>query len=99
VTGAATRAVLFAHRSLQKMDREDRVRTCYLHACLKYVDHDFLTNTSIRKRFGIETHNSAVASRLIKEALEAGLIEPADADAPKKLMKYVPFWAKGWRSQ
>ena len=28
VTGESTRAVLFAHRSLTKMDREDRVRAC-----------------------------------------------------------------------
>jgi predicted HTH transcriptional regulator len=37
VTGESTRAVLFAHRPLTKMDKQDRVRACYLHACLKYT--------------------------------------------------------------
>jgi predicted HTH transcriptional regulator len=35
-----TRAVLFAHRPLNEMDKADRVRACYLHACLKWVMRD-----------------------------------------------------------
>jgi ATP-dependent DNA helicase RecG len=93
VTEEATRAVLFAHQPLAKMDKDDRVRACYLHACLKYVNREFLTNTSLRERFGIEPHNSAMASRLIKEAVDAGAIAPVDEDAAKKLMKYAPWWA------
>jgi len=45
------------------------VRACYLHACLKYVNREHLTNTSVRGRFGIEQQNIATASRLIKEAV------------------------------
>ncbi|OGC08685.1 transcriptional regulator, partial [candidate division KSB1 bacterium RBG_16_48_16] len=54
-----TRAVLFAPRPLTRMDKSDRVRACYLHACLKYVSRDFLTNTSVRERFGLEPANKA----------------------------------------
>ena len=54
VTGETTRAVLFAHRPLSKMDKADRIRACYLHACLKYVNREYLTNTSLRERFGIK---------------------------------------------
>ena len=93
VVGDNTRAVLFAHRPLTKMDKEDRVRACYLHACLRYVNRDFMTNTTLRARFGIEPRNSATASRLIKEALEAGVIRPYDESAARKFMKYVPYWA------
>ena len=46
------------------MDKDDRVRACYLHACLRYVERDFMTNSTLRKRFGIEQRNSATASRL-----------------------------------
>jgi len=91
--GDNTRSILFAPQPLTRMDKVDRVRACYLHACLKYVDRDFLTNASIRGRFGIEKRNSAIASRFIREAVEEGGIRPVDADASKKLMKYVPFWA------
>ena len=88
-----TRAVLFAHRPLTRMDKEDRIRATYLHACLRYVNRDAMTNTTLRERFGIERQNSAMASRLIKEAILAGRIRLQDLDAAHKLKKYVPFWA------
>ncbi|MDD3554774.1 MAG: ATP-binding protein [Deltaproteobacteria bacterium] len=88
-----TRVVLFAHKPLNEMDRVDRVRACYLHACLKWVMRDFLTNASLRKRFGVEEKNKAAVSRYIREAVEDGTIKPFDKEAPKKLMKYVPYWA------
>ena len=47
-----TRAVLFAHREFREMDKEDRVRACYLHACLRYVQRDYMTNTTLRIRSG-----------------------------------------------
>lgn len=98
VPNDSTRAVLFAHRPLSQMDKGDRVRACYLHACLKYVNREFLTNSSLRGRFGLDRGNSATASRLIKEAVEAGQIAAVDEAAAKKLMKYVPWWAAGQQS-
>ncbi|CAK7045719.1 MAG: hypothetical protein DELT_00813 [Desulfovibrio sp.] len=88
-----TRTTLFAHRLLNEMDKADRVRACYLHACLKWVNRDYLTNASLRERFGIEKKNKAAASRYIREALQENAIRPFNEDAPPKLMKYVPFWA------
>lgn len=87
-----TRSILFAHKPLSAMDKADRVRACYLHACLKWVMRDYLTNASLRERFGIEERNKATASRCIREAVESGMIKPFDEDAARKLMKYVPFW-------
>ena len=88
-----TRVILFAPRPFIEMDRADRVRACYLHACLKYVQRDYVTNASIRERFGIEEKNRASASRLIRDAVEAGVIAPHDPDAGPKSMKYLPWWA------
>ena len=97
VPGDNTRVVLFAPRPLSNMDRADRVRAAYLHACLRYVKREYLTNTSIRERFGIEVRNSAKASRLIAEAVKDGAIMPADPKAAPKLMRYVPWWVVGER--
>lgn len=92
-TDEHTRAILFAHSELKDMDKDDRIRACYLHACLKYVQRDYMTNTTLRERFDIEDKNSATASRIIKETLEAELIRPYDGTASRKFMKYVPWWA------
>lgn len=75
------------------MDRADRVRACYLHACLKYENRNYMTNSSLRDRFGIEQKNAAMASKIIKETVMAEMIRPYDESASKKYMKYVPFWA------
>ena len=75
------------------MDKEDRIRAVYLHACLRYVNRQDMNNTSVRARFGIEPKNSAAASRLIKESVAAGAVVPYDAEAAPKLMRYLPFWA------
>ncbi len=87
--------MLFAPRPLARLNEADRVRACYQHACLKFVSHSFLTNTSVRERFGLEEKQAAFASRLIREAVASGLIAPVDADAGKRNMKYQPSWAAG----
>ena len=87
-----TRVTLFAHKDLKDMDRQERIRACYLHACLRYVMRKEMSNTSLRKRFGVAEHNRAIISRIIREALDAGVIVPADPTAAPKLMRYLPFW-------
>ena len=89
-----TRVVLFAPRELSRMSKGEKIRTMYLHACLQYVKQGYLTNKSVRGRFKIEVRNSAQASRLIKEAMQAGVIVLDDASAPPKLRRYVPKWAQ-----
>lgn len=93
-----TRTVLFAHKPLSAMDKADRVRACYLHACLRFVTRNEMTNTSVRARFGVQEHNRATVSRLLREAVQAGAIVPADPGAAPKLMRYLPFWARSSRS-
>jgi ATP-dependent DNA helicase RecG len=88
-----TRTVLFAHKAFREMDKADRVRACYLHACLRHVERDYMTNSSLRERFGIEPRNSASASRIIRDTGEQGLIKAYDPEQAKKNAKYVPFWA------
>ena len=87
-----TRSTLFAHRPFNQMDKEDRIHACYLHACLKYVKREYMTNTSLRDRFGIESKNSALASRIIKDTQDKELIRLYDPDATRKNARYVPYW-------
>jgi len=88
-----TRAVLFAHKPLTAMDRAERVRACYLHACLRYVMRQPMTNTSLRERFGIAEKNASVASRLLNEAVEAGRVAIEDPEVGTRARSYLPFWA------
>lgn len=93
VTQRHTRAVLFEYKEFADMDKEEKIRACYLHCCLQYVNREHMNNTSLRKRFGIETKNSAMASRIIKDALKAEMIKPYDPDSGTRALRYIPCWA------
>lgn len=88
-----TRVILYGHKALRQMDKQEKVRACYLHACLKYVSGEHMTNQSLRERFGIDEKNYPMASRIIGDSIESGLIKDYDPDnKSKKYAKYVPFW-------
>ena len=93
VTENHTIAILYAPRKLTEMEKADKVRACYQHAGLQYVSNEAMTNTTLRKRFGIEERNYSIASRIIADTIAAGLIKPHDpASTSRKLAKYLPYW-------
>ena len=65
----------------------------YLHACIMHVQGEQLTNSSLRKRFGLKESSSGSVSRLIKEAVEKGILKPLDPSTAPRYMKYIPIWA------
>ncbi|MCC6933024.1 MAG: putative DNA binding domain-containing protein [Deltaproteobacteria bacterium] len=92
--GEHLRVVLFAPKTFREMDKSDRVRACYQHTALQWVSNNQMSNTSLRKRFGISDENASQASRIIKETTEAKLIKEYDPDSKsRKHARYVPFWA------
>lgn len=85
---------MFAYKTLNSMGKEERQNACYQHACLKYVSNEKMTNQTFRERLGIEEHNSALASRIIKETLTAHLIKEENPEnQSRKYRKYIPWWA------
>lgn len=88
-----TKVIVFAHKDFAKMSKEERQRACYLHACLKRVNREYMTNSSLRERFKVESKNSAMISRLLTEACENRLIKIAEESTSPKNRKYIPFWA------
>lgn len=88
-----TRIILYGHKRYKDMDKQDKIRACYLHACLKIVSGEYMTNQSLRERFGIQEHNYSIASRIISDTKVAGLIRDYDPDNKSRTYaKYVPYW-------
>ena len=93
-TGSHTITTLFSTRDLDRMEKPDRVRATYLHACLKHVSNEQMTNESLRKRLNIPDPDYPKASRIIRETIESKLIKPRDMESKsRKHAKYLPFWA------
>ena len=89
-----TTVVLFSHKSFEDMDRNDRVRACYQHCCLRYVMNQRMTNQSLRDRFKLSEDKSATVSQIISDAVEAQLIKLDDsATVSRRYARYLPFWA------
>ncbi len=87
-----TRTVLFAKMPFDIITKSDRIRTCYMKACLEYVSYGAIDNKSIRELFGLDAKESYKASRIIKDTMEAGFIKPMDPDTAPRYMKYIPTW-------
>lgn len=89
-----TKVILYAYQKFADMDKKDRIRACYQHACLKFVTNEIMTNQSLRQRFKIADENAAMVSRIIKDTFEAGLIKEVDPEnTSRKFVKYIPSWA------
>ena len=90
-TDFATVATLFATKKFSEMTTEERIRACYQHACLQQVSHKFLTNSSLRKRFGLSKKSYPVVSKVIKDTLGQKLIKIKSDRGPH--YSCIPFWA------
>jgi len=86
--------VMYAYKSLNKMDKQDKIRACYQHSCLKYVSSEYMTNQTFRDRLKIPQQNYATVSRIIADTMATGLIKDYDPEnKSKRFAKYLPFWA------
>ena len=88
-----TRIFLYPQKNLKEMTKQEKISACYQHACLVYEDGERINNQSVRERFKLSKNDSSIASRIISDTIEAGLIKPADIETvSKKYMSYIPFY-------
>ena len=93
VDNETTKVVLFAPKPLRDMDKMEKIRATYQHACLNYVSNKPTNNESVRQRFGMNKNQSPQASKIIRDSLDEGAIVAYDPTVGVKSLRYVPFWA------
>jgi ATP-dependent DNA helicase RecG len=91
---STTAVTVFQDSSFRDMTKEERIRACYQHACLRFERGLRLSNADLRTRFGLTDKQSTQASNVIRGAQDALLIRPADADQANRTARYVPFWLR-----
>ena len=52
-----------------------------------------ISNSDIRKIFGLGEKEKAKASRLLTSAVDGGYIKVMDPDTAPRYKKYIPYWA------
>jgi len=88
-----TKVIIYSKKNFSEMTKEDRIRACYQHCCLKYMENEKMTNKSLRERMGITEKNYPMASKIIKETIISGLIKEYSLEnKSKKYTCYIPYW-------
>ncbi len=91
-----TTLTMFTPKTLEEMSKDERIKACYQHCCLKYVMSEMMTNQSFRERLGLSQKKTDVdkVSRVISDALDDDMIKLNDPEnKSKRYAKYIPFWA------
>ncbi len=89
-----TVVTIYGPRPFEQMDRDDRIRACYQHCCLRYVMGEKMSNQSLRERFELPESRAETASRIIRDCNDAKLIKLDDPESgSKRYARYLPFWA------
>jgi len=87
------KVILFAPLNFEDMDKQDRIRATYQHCSLKFLNQEYMTNSTLRDRFGLDKKQHSKASKMISDTLEEELIKPADPEnRSTKHIKYIPFY-------
>jgi len=89
----STRVILKGIQTFKDIPLVEKIWSCYMHACLKQVSGERMSNSSLRDRFGVPESNSAAISKLMKMTEDEGLIKKFDPYTAPRYMSYVPFWA------
>lgn len=94
VSDTRTTAILFAHQDFADMSKQDRVRACYQHCCLKYVSNQRMSNQSLRDRFRLPESKAVTVSQVIGATKDVGLIKADESETTStRYARYLPFWA------
>ena len=88
-----TKVTFFSNKAYSQFSTEEKLHACYFHACIQYVQKEYLTNASLRQRFNLGEEAKVSISRLIKDAVDKKLIKIFDPETAPRYMRYVPFWA------
>lgn len=87
------RVVLFAPKTFTDMSRIDKERACYMHCVIRWIQNDFMSNSSLRQRFSLPDKDYQAVSTLISAAIKNGRIKAADPNQGNRFARYVPYWA------
>lgn len=93
VSRTSTHATVFAATAFKQMKKSDKLRSLYFHCALRYAARNYMTNASLRERFGLPQSEMQKTTDLITTAKKGGKIIPADPDQGKKNAAYIPYWA------
>lgn len=87
------RVVLFGPKKFSQLSKAEKTWACFCHCVVRWLQNDFMSNTTLRERFSLSESDYQAVSGVISDARRQRRIAPADPDQGKRNAKYVPYWA------
>jgi ATP-dependent DNA helicase RecG len=88
------RVVLFGPRTYNELSKAEKLRAFYFHCVIKWVNHDYMSNTTLRARFSLGSDDYQSVSAIISESIKLKRIVPAEPGQGRRNARYVPYWAR-----
>jgi len=86
------RVVVFGPKKFNQLSKAEKSWACFCHCVVRWIRHDFMSNTSLRERFRLPASEYQAVSAVIADTRKAGRIAAAEKDQGKRNARYVPFW-------
>ena len=88
-----TKVILYSWEKVETLTKEDRIRACFFHCCIRYILKDYMTNSSFRERMNLDDNQHNISWSIISQTVEAWLIKVLDTEnKANRYTKYVPYW-------
>lgn len=87
------RVVLFGPKKFGELSKSDKVWACFCHCVVRWLRHDYMSNTTLRARFSLTDGEYQTISSLISDTKKEGKIRLADQAQSGRYARYVPYWA------
>ena len=86
------RVVLFGPRPFSKMSKQEKLRAGFFHCVLRWMQHNYMSNSTLRERFSLPDDEYQAVSTVISELVKSRRILPAEEGQGKRNARYVPYW-------
>lgn len=90
----AMRVVLYAPKNFTELTKTEKLRACFFHCILRWLQRDYMSNTTLRDRFKLEQENYQAVSVIISESVKRKRVVPAETNQGKRNARYVPYWTR-----
>ncbi len=88
------RVVIFGPKRFNDLSKAEKSWSCFCHCVVRWIRHDYMSNSSLRERFNLKDEEYQVVSGVIGDTRRAGKIVQAEANQSNKYAKYGPWWAR-----
>lgn len=87
------RVIIYGPKPFSELSKAEKQNACFYHCVLRWISHDYMSNTTLRDRFSLPQEEYQTASTIISDSIKARRIKPAELNQGKRNAKYVPYWA------